>query len=338
MRRSVKQSDVKNDKISRKRPVRKIVAAAAVILAVFICLSFIGAGIIFELIFRRTETTGNIYEYSRSDAEKYPRSEIEIISGNERLFGHVYDVPDSRGVVLLCSGFHENTECHLPEVFFLADSGYDVVTFDFTGHGRSSGSGINGFSQARSDVNAALEYIRSNEVLSCEPVFLLGYSMGAYAAAASLSGNGDVRGAVCISAFNDPLGYMYSTGISHAGPIASLGIPFLWMWSRIRCGEEHGLTAIDSINESGIPVLVLYGSDDKTVPPDQSLYAKENECTAPGSTFVLVTEPERNRHMTILMSESSAAEMKNGAVDDAGKVILDSGMKELILGFLDNCA
>ena len=328
---------MKKDTVINKRPVRKIVAVIAVILAVFLCLSFVGAGIIFEVIFRRTATTGNRYEYSRSDGEKYPRSDIEIVSGSELLYGHIYDVADSRGVVLLCSGFHEDSECHLPEVFFLADSGYDVVTFDFTGHGQSSGSGLNGFSQARSDVNAALAYIRSSEVFSDEPVFLFGYSMGAYAAAASLADNDNVCGAVCISAFNDPLGYMYSTGISYAGPIAALGIPFLWLWSRIRCGEDHGMTAIDSINSSGIPVLVLYGSDDETVPYDQSLYAKEDECTVPKSMFVLVTEPERNRHMTILMSESSASEFINGTVGDADKIVLDSGRKELILGFLESC-
>ena len=301
-------------------------------------LSYIGAGVIYESVFRNTRTGAHGFAYTESDAEKYPRTGAEILSGGERLYGYIYDVPDSRGVVLMCSGFREEQDCHLPEVFFLNDSGYDVMTFDFTGQGRSTGEGIAGFARARADVDAVLGFMAQRPEFRGESVFLYGWSMGAYAAAAALRDNDDVCGAVCLSAFDRPLSLMYDMGISHAGNIAALGVPFLWLWSFTRCGAEHDASALGCINASGRPVLVMQGASDSTVPFEQSLYAAgKNGCTPPGSVFCLVTEPGRDRHMTLLMTAECGTRISQGEELSADETELDSGAAHMILDFFDSC-
>ena len=144
------------------------------------------------------------------------------------------------------------------------DSGYSVLAYDATGTGASGGSGTRGLAQSALDLDAALTRAEQEDL----PILLFGHSWGGYAAAAVLGGSHDVTASVCAAGFDTPLGLMRQTARRWCGPVAELGVPFLWLDQQLRFGTAANVSGAEAAAASGVPVLVLHGSDDGTIPAD----------------------------------------------------------------------
>lgn len=116
-----------------------------------------------------------------------------------------------------------------------------------------------------------------------------GYSWGGYAAAAVLGGSHDVTASVCAAGFDTPLGLMRQTARRWCGPVAELGVPFLWLDQQLRFGTAANVSGAEAAAASGTPVLVLHGADDDTIPADgPSLLAACQKENAPNIRTVLL--------------------------------------------------
>ena len=71
--------------------------------------------------------------------------------------------------------------------------------------GHSEGSGTRGLPQSALDLDAALDYIESDESLNSFPVFLMGHSWGGYAVTAVLNFDHEIAGSVSVAGYNDPM-------------------------------------------------------------------------------------------------------------------------------------
>ena len=165
------------------------------------------------------------------------------------------------------------------------DEGYSVLAYDATGTGASGGSGTRGLAQSALDLDAALTRAEQEGL----PILLFGHSWGGYAAAAVLGGSHDVTASVCAAGFDTPLGLMRQTARRWCGPVAELGVPFLWLDQQLRFGTAANVSGAEAAAASGTPVLVLHGADDDTIPADgPSLLAACQKENAPNIRTVLL--------------------------------------------------
>ena len=89
----------------------------------------------------------------------------------------------ARGLILHCHGNAGNVTSHTSQVRFLVEAGYDVLTFDYAGFGRSSGQpSLPGIED---DARAALAFLLTRTDLPLDRIAVFGQSLGGAAAAAA---------------------------------------------------------------------------------------------------------------------------------------------------------
>ncbi len=324
---------------NKRRLLKKRLLVFLIIVLVYAVLSTAAAAVSFGVIFRRAADNSLFrYDYYSEDTDAYPRTPVEFMSCGNTLRGYIYDTENEKGMILLCSGMHENSESHLPVVFRLIDNGYDVMTFDLTGHGSSGGDGLGSLCQPRRDADAAVGYIRTLPQYEGTPLILFGYSAGGYGAAAAAADDPETAGVVCISAYDRPLGAMYALAEKYAGPAAAAGYPFLWLYSRLMFGAEHDSGAAGLIGGASVPALIIHGTDDEIIPLGYSLYSAAESIGSPEIRTLLVSGSGRSGHITALLSAESAGEINGGPEIRTEDISLDAETMETVITFIDDCA
>ena len=322
-----------------KRRVKRVCIILIVTVLSYVLVSMAGSVIAFRFIFARTNTV-NAFEmtYEDIDKTKYPREEVYFPSGGNRLFGCVYGQGgNSRGLVMVINGINSCIDRHLPEIVWFIDHGYSVFTFENTGVGKSEGDGTVGIAQARLDTAAAIEYIKTADKLNKLPLLLYGHSLGAYAAAAALEDAPEVKAAVCVSGFDSPNENMRYNAKKYVGVLADIQYPFMCLQNFFLFGGKSDDTAVDAINKSNKPVLIVGGGSDDTVPDEISILNKASSITNPNAVVVEIDEEYRGEHSTVWLSRDSAkylAEAEN-PTDKARANKLDEGFMRMLTDFYE---
>lgn len=178
---------------------------------------------------------------------------------------------EARGTVLHLHGNAANVTGHYEFVRWLPAAGYQVLTFDYRGYGRSEGR-VSRRGTAE-DGAAALDYLRSREDVDRSRVMVYGQSIGAAAAVVLASKRRDqIRGLVAEGGFCD-----YRKIVRHH----VMGNPLLtvlawWVPYLIPKGSDP----IDSVEAiSPLPVLFVHGKADRVVPwqMSQAMYDRAGD-------------------------------------------------------------
>lgn len=286
---------------------KKVAACLLIILCVYFVVSLLASAVAFRLIFHRSERVEPSMEqdYLDVDPVRYPRRALSFPSGRNTLQGYLYGAGNSRGVVIVAHGLFGDADSHLAETLFFVDHGWTVFCFDATGTRGSTGSGTVGLSQMKLDLLAAIRFLEAE--LPGQPLFLYGHSLGAYAAATVLNDCPEIRAAVCVAAFDSPVETMYYHSRLRVGILAATGYPFLRLWNYVLFGSEADESAAEAISQTQVPVLLIQGSEDRTVPYAISLYAHRDALRDPNVESILVEQPERNQHSTLWRTQEGAA-------------------------------
>jgi len=184
-----------------------------------------------------------------------------------RLSGWFIPAKNSRKTVLVCHGVGANKNIFIGVVPFLHRAGCNVLMFDFRGHGQSQGHTVSyGVFEAR-DVQAAMDYLRSRGL---NDVAGYAFSMGG---AALLYAVPDVRfrGVVLDSTFARfaPVALAQMPVAARLKP-AMLRISDFYSWLElgIFLGDIAPRKYIAQISPR--PLLIIHGTADSLVPPDQT--------------------------------------------------------------------
>ncbi len=264
--------------------------------------------IIWFLIFGRRESPRLELTYRDLGAARFPRREVRFSSCRRSLAGYLYRAASPRGVVAVVHGFRGCAESHLAEAARFIRAGWDVFTFDATGTRDSEGRSLRGLQQMRLDLAAAVEFLRSDGETAGLPVLLYGHSMGAWAAAAVLGRTG-AAGAVCVAGFDAPLDTMRFFMRRFGGAPALLGFPLVRLQGRLSFGREANVSALEAVNATDKPVLIVHGSADEVVPDEISLFARAGELTNPNARALLVADEYRGTHSTAWLTREAARAM-----------------------------
>ncbi len=213
------------------------------------------------------------------------------------------------GTVIHFHGNAQNISAHVAAVWWLPRKGFQVLTFDYRGFGRSAGSPD--FSGVHEDGLAALAKARELEEVQLDETVILGQSLGA-SVAITVTTKWDGPQPAGVAAENPFDSYRGITREKLGGFWLTwpLQIPLSWLVS-------DAYAPIDRVDQlTPTPILLIAGSEDRTIPPfhSQRLYKAAKE---PRAIWVL----EGARH--------------NAALADA---TVRSRLVEVFLGWIEGDA
>ncbi|HEY65050.1 MAG TPA: alpha/beta hydrolase [Caldilineae bacterium] len=173
-----------------------------------------------------------------------------------------------RGTIVLLSGQGGSLDPDLIYAPALIHHGYDVLLFDFRGHGRSQGESVSWGYYERLDLLGALDFLRERGI---EQVGVWGFSMGAAVAIRTAPEAEEIVAVVSDGCYADLLGaicgWVRARGL-HGKPVEWLARLVLRMagW-RLGCRLEDAAPVRWVGRISPRPILFIQGERDPFVPP-----------------------------------------------------------------------
>lgn len=179
--------------------------------------------------------------------------------------------PSPKGTVVLSHGYAGDCSPDLIYVPLFRGAGYNVLLFDYRGHGMSDGSFTSLVYYERRDLLAALEFLESRGI---EQVGLIGFSMGGAIALATAPLSPLVVGVISDCAFAE-LSQIIANAAAHRGAPRPLAAIIGWLVEFLAGLRLHAnLFAADPIHWvsriSPHPVLIMHGAADQSVPVSEA--------------------------------------------------------------------
>lgn len=225
-----------------------------------------------------------LYEHYEND---YPRVNVSFTSGENTLQGYIYGADNDKGLLVFAHGIGSGHENYMKSLMWFVDNGWRVFAYDAAGSGHSVGAGTKGLPQSALDLNAALNYIEADAELSALPRFLMGHSWGGYAVTAVLNFGHKVDGVASVSGYAVPVEMIYEYAKNYVGDARFLIYPSICLYNGVLFGEYAGLSAVDGINSTDTPVLIIHGTDDKTIDYNgASIMRKRDLITNPNAEYI----------------------------------------------------
>ncbi len=283
-------------------------------------------------------------------ADSYDRLVVTFYSGENALTGYIYGEENTKGLVVISHGLGGGAEGYMPETLAFIDAGYRVFSFDNTGSIESEGKGTIGLSQSLIDLDAALTYIENNEKLNNLPVLLYGHSWGGYAVAAILNYGHDITASVSVSGYNTPMEMLMEQGKTMMGKFTDIVYPYIWLYQKYLFGSFSNVSAMNSINSTDTPVMIIHGSKDSTILFDgASIISKRDRITNSNIVYKICQDENHNGHNNLFMSEDAVRygneidedyyeiyKRYNGDIPTNVKVELYAGVDKLKVSELDD--
>lgn len=318
-------------------------------LLVFIFITLIAAQIITHISLKENFSRGEYsqfttnYRYDHYEQD-YPRKNVSFKSGDNLLQGYIYGCDNNKGLIVFSHGIGGGHEGYIGEIIWLVNNGWRVFAYDATGSCTSEGEGTNGLPQSALDLDCALNYIENDKELSELPKFLMGHSWGGYAVTAVLNFDHDVKASASISGYAYPMDMIMEFADGMMGSSSKAMYPFIWLDCYMNFGKYTNMSAIDGINKSDIPVLVIHGTEDTMIGYNRSsIISKKSEITNPNVRYYpidgkycghsnILHSDETNEYLDKLDSEYEKIcdKYKDGKVpDDAESEFYEKADKEL---------
>ncbi len=234
------------------------------------------------------------YDHYQPD---YPREEVSFRSGKNTLKGFIYGMDNNDGLIVFAHGIGSGHEVYLGLLTRLVDCGWRVFTYDASGCGYSDGDSTNGLAQSVIDLHNALSFAESDPRLNSLDTCVLGHSWGGYAAAAVLNYDHNIRSCVSMSGYYLPVAELDEFCDSSFGVVSKLLSPYIWIYNNLKFRNYSSVSAVDGLNRSGIPALIVHGNEDEIIGYNgASIIAQKDDISNPLVQYKVFSEPGRNGH------------------------------------------
>jgi dipeptidyl aminopeptidase/acylaminoacyl peptidase len=264
-----------------------IVVIVSGIVTIFISMAFLLAAVVLiigaisqhgasQLIRRRVPDTP-------SDPAQYGLTYEEVTFPSRdglTLRGWFIPAPEARGTVVFCHGHAGSMDPDVKYTPAFHERGYNVLMFDFRGHGRSEGQHVSMGYYERQDLLGAVDYLQSRGI---DQVGVLGFSMGGAVAMATAPHSEAIRAAVSDGGFARLLDAI-AAGVREQGLpgfLASLaGHLIMWLMGlRLSCSLSGAdpIRWVDKIAPRAL--FIIHGALDPFVAVEEAreLYAVAGE-------------------------------------------------------------
>jgi pimeloyl-ACP methyl ester carboxylesterase len=212
------------------------------------------------------------------------------------------DRSDTDTLVIYAHGFMSNKNHRMvPRFVEHLSEHFDVMAFDFRGHGESGGFCSFGDVEMH-DLETVVQYARS---LSYQRVVTIGSSMGGATVLRHAGIVGGIEGVITIGAFADArnLRRMIAALGLHFAFHTPFGNHFTTLTRGTRLGalSIHEQQPIDVVHQIKAPLLLIHGEWDMLIHPNEArrLYARAN------TPKELLIVPRRGHDMPLLTRETA---------------------------------
>lgn len=312
-----------------KKTIKRTLIIITVLAIVFFLAVTIGLNMAYKSVFKKyglsDYDTTRYYTYSEIDNDKYPREVIKIKSGNNSINAYLYNSKSTKGLIVVSPGHSDFSDIKLPEIIDFVDNGWMVLCYDYTGCYGSEGENMVGYTQTVYDLSNVLNYIDYNDKFENLSIFLFGHSLGAYASCAVLNDtDSNITAVVACSGFDNPTEqWAYSVKRS-TGVFGGILKPFAKIQMKVKFGEEANLSAIDGINSSNLPILLINGTVDEFYGEETSIYTHKDKITNPNCSIQVMDEVNHNGHYDYFLTDEALEYQKlvsSGGVDKVDKFL-----------------
>lgn len=183
------------------------------------------------------------------------------------LRGWYIPAPDSARTVVLCPGHNGSMDADVVAAPWLHAAGFNVLMFDWRGHGRSEGARVSMGALERLDLLAAVAFVRAR---GAARVGVLGFSMGGAVALSTAAGCPDIH-AVCSDGGFARVATAVANGLRERGlpdPLPAIFGPIIVFAAGLQLGidlrQADPIRWVDGI--ASRPVLFIHGERDPFVP------------------------------------------------------------------------
>lgn len=294
-----------------KSRVRRDMIGLLLIIIAFNIAAFIGVNVAYNKVFSRADyyeyNTAYFYTYDEIDTNKYKREILSIKSGKNTLAGYLYGQESTQGLIIISPGHRDASDIKLSEITYFVDKGWMVLCYDYTGCYTSEGSSMIGYVQAPADLDEVLDYIESDHRFDKLPVMLFGHSLGAYASAAVLQYKHNITAVVAASGFDDPTEQWEYSVKRFTNIFGNLLSPYSKMIMNTKFGDMAHFSAIDGINSTEIPVLIMQGTTDEFYGNVSSIYEHRDKITNVNCSLRIMSEENHHGHYDYFLSDKAVA-------------------------------
>ncbi len=293
---------------SKKKSIARVLRVIVVSILIFTVFSFCLTKVIYDATFPRYNREPLSADVELQDMIQN-RQSVSFMSGENALKGHYYAAPGASALVVIAPGYGADDDQYLWQVNSFLDYGWSVFSFDSTGHCDSEGDSAIGFSQELLDLEAALDYIEGQQRFGCKALLLFGHSRGGYAVCGVLDRHEDIAAVVSVSGINSAMEAVMEPAARRIGFIAYGNYPLLWLYQSMLFGADVvNIEAAETINATEVPVMLVHGTQDRSVPIDRSsIIAHRDQIVSDKVEYYLCDRPGQSGHTDLLYDADGTA-------------------------------
>ena len=179
---------------------------------------------------------------------------------------------------------------------------------------------------------------------------LYGHSWGGYAVTAVLNDVDNISAVASLSGFNSPMGLFDEQAHRIMGALAYVEYPFEWAYQTLLFGKDASVTAVDGINRTDTPVMIIHGTEDQAIAFNgASIIARRNQITNPNVVYVSRSGEYQNDHDHLMKSVAAMkyineknsefrelSERYNGNIPESEMVAFYAGVDRFQVAELDS--
>lgn len=239
-------------------------AVTTVGLVLALAVALVPAGVHLGFRARRIRETGTPADHGLAFEE------VRIPTVRHRtLFGWLLPVPGATPTVVVLHGWGSNAEQMLPIAAPLWRAGLNVLLFDARSHGHSDPDTFASLPRFAEDLGQAIEWLQRHHPQRAERIAVLGHSVGAGAALFQAARNPDIAAVISIAAFAHPA-QVTERYLRHL-PLSRLLTALVIRYVEWVIGYRFDAIApLNTVGQIACPVLLVHGTDDRTVPIDDA--------------------------------------------------------------------
>jgi pimeloyl-ACP methyl ester carboxylesterase len=232
-----------------------------------------------------------------------------------RLCAWFVPAPDSDKSVVIGHGLGANKSNFMPLVDLWHGLGYNVLIFDFRGHGHSGGHTVTFGAREKYDIRAAVDYLASRQGLDAGGIIGYGVSFGGAALIQAAAEERRIQALVVDSAFAD-IETMAQQVVALVrfvppflrGVIARVGVMFVNLELGFDLREISPHQAIPKLKDQ--PILLIHGQKDALIPWEESkqlyrLASEPKSCYWVNSAghYATLVDQDYREHIQAFLSE-----------------------------------
>lgn len=247
------------------------------IIVIFVLLMLMANAIQNSVFGKRCEGNPNLKYFTEEDFEGLIADSVEFPSNKGQILrGKIYRKLEKEpysALVILVHGMGAGHTAYTTEINTLTDAGYLVLSYDQTGTCLSDGKKMKGLFQGVLDLRYAIDFVKKHDVLKNFPLALVGHSWGGYIVCRALAFSPDVIAVVSLSGFDDEAD-LFILNAKQSGLHIPFMKPFFYLCTYFKFDWIANKKTSDTIRSTKVPILLLHGDLDDTVPLSNSVAGK----------------------------------------------------------------